>query len=99
MCAQLRTEEVEIVKSYRQRHGGEDALEGLVLHPSQACGWRADCGGEVYWEDPELTSASPTTTEDTSHSPVRGLVSLSESWLHPEGPLMVQIFSAFSSLD
>lgn len=62
VCGQLRTEEAETVKSYRQRHGGEGALEGLALHPAQACGWRADCGGEVYWEDPELTSASPTAT-------------------------------------
>lgn len=47
VCAWLRTEEAEIAGSYRQRHGGEDALGELACTGLRACGWRADCGGEV----------------------------------------------------
>lgn len=61
----------------------------------------------MHWEDWPAPVSGPADGEqtvgvkfqDTFHSPVRGLLSLSESWLHPEEPLMVQFFSAFSSLD
>lgn len=69
------------------RHGcgGDDALEDWGLHHSQDLGCRTDRRDKAYWEDSDLASAGPTTTHEAFHSPVRGLLSLSESWLHPEG--------------
>lgn len=78
VCGQLRTEEAEIVKSYRQRHGGEGALEGLALHPARPADGEQTAGVKFIGRTQSspalaLLPLSPPWTDDGSEGHTGGI--------------------------